>query len=232
VSGVPVTFATDKGSISPSTATTDSSGNATATLTTTATAKVTATAGTVSSTAATVTVNARSLASFDALPAATSAGVPVIFTVTPTAGANLSNVRVEFGDGTGQNLGAISAAKSVPHAYSASGNYTATAIATAASGALETLSTSVIIGSLPITLAASNPTPPVNTQVTFTVGGLGTAQVDHFVWTLDDGTGPFTNQSLQLPHTFTTRGQKNVHVDVFGLGGGKLGSADTAVNVS
>jgi hypothetical protein len=233
VSGVPVTFATDKGSISPSTATTDSNGNATATLTTNATAKVTATAGTISSTAATVTVNARSLASFVALPAATTAGIPVIFTVTPTAGANVSNVRVDFGDGTGgQNLGAISAAQSVPHAYSASGNYTATAIATDASGAPETLSTSVLIGSLPITLSASNPAPPVNTQVTFTVGGLGTAQIDHFTWTLDDGTGPFTTTSPQLPHTFTTRGAKNVHVEVFGVGGGRLGSGDTAVNVT
>jgi len=232
ISGVPVTFATDKGSVSPSTATTDGNGNATATLTTSATAKVTATAGTISSAAATVTVNSRALAGFSASPTATSAGTPVTFTVTPAAGANLSNVRVDFGDGSSQNLGAISAAQTVPHAYNASGNYTATATATDVSGDAGTLSTTVIIGSLPVTLSASSPSPLVNTPVTFTVGGIGTAQIDHFEWTLDDGTGPFTTTAAQLTHTFTQRGAKNIHVDVFGVGGGKLGSANTAVSVN
>src|SRR5262245_34827119 len=60
VGGVPVTFSTDKGSVTPATANTDATGVATATLTTNGTAKVTATAGTQSNTA-TVTVNARSI---------------------------------------------------------------------------------------------------------------------------------------------------------------------------
>src|SRR6188768_763159 len=84
LAGVPVTFITDKGSINPSTATTDSSGVATAVLTTNATAKVTATVGGITSTAATVTVNVRGLSGFSASPTATTAGVPVTFTVTPT----------------------------------------------------------------------------------------------------------------------------------------------------
>jgi hypothetical protein len=156
----------------------------------------------------------------------------VTFTVTPTAGANLSNVRVDFGDGTSQNLGAISAAQTVPHAYSGSGTFTATATATDVSGDAGSLSTTVLVGSLPITLTASSPSPLVNTPVTFTVGGIGTAQIDHFEWTLDDGTGPFITTAPQLTHTFTQRGAKNVHVDVFGVGGGKLGSANTAVSVN
>ena len=72
VGGVPVTFATDKGAINPSTATADSNGVATATITTTSTAKITATAGTVKSNEATLTVNARGLASFTATPNATT----------------------------------------------------------------------------------------------------------------------------------------------------------------
>src|SRR3954464_6364192 len=56
VGGVPVTFSTDSGSVSPSTATTDVNGVATATVTASGTAKITATAGTQSGTA-TLTVS-------------------------------------------------------------------------------------------------------------------------------------------------------------------------------
>lgn len=231
VGGVPVTFATDKGAVNPSTTTTDSSGVATASITTTATAKITATAGTITSTAATLTVSARGLASFTASPNATSAGVPVTFTVTPTTGANISNVRVDFGDGTGTSLGAISAAQSVPHTYQSSGTYTATATSSDGTGESGSLSTSIIVGSLPVTLSISPNPPTVNSPATLTVSGIGSAQVDHYTWTLDDGTGPFTTSSPQLPHTFATRGIKNVRVDVFGVGGGKIGTAALSFEV-
>jgi PKD repeat protein len=233
LSGIPVTFATDKGTISPSTATTDGSGNATAALTTTATAKVTATAGTVTSAAATVTVNARSLAGFSASPSSANAGVPITFTVTPTAGANLSNVRVDFGDGSGQDLGAITAAQTIPHAYSSAGNYTATATARDSFGDSGSLSTSVVIGSLAVTLTSfPSGSAPVNSSVTFTVGGTSSAQVDRYVWSFDDGTPPQTTTSPQLPHTFTTRGIKNVRVDVIGVGGGVVGTAALAIQIT
>jgi PKD repeat protein len=232
VGGVPVTFATDKGSVSPSTATTDANGVATATVTTTATAKITATAGTVTSTTpATLTVNARGLASFTASPNATSAGVPVTFSVTPTTGANISNVRVDFGDGSSTSLGAISAQQNAVHTYQATGTYTATATSSDGSGDSGSLSTSVIVGSLPVTMAVSPNPPTVNSPATLTVSGVGSAQVDHYTWTLDDGTGPFTTSSPQLPHTFTTRGIKNVRVDVFGVGGGKIGTAALSFEV-
>jgi hypothetical protein len=71
----------------------------------------------------------------------------------------------------------------------------------------------------------------VNSPVTFTVNGVGSAQVSQYVWTFDDGTGPFTTSSPQLPHTFTTKGVKNVRVDVFGVGGGKIGTAAASVDV-
>jgi len=229
--GIPVTFATDKGSFSPSTATTDGSGVATVTLTTTATAKITATAGTIASTAATVTVNAFGLAGFAALPNATTAGTPVTFTVTPTAGANIQNVRVEFGDGNSKNLGSISTPTAVVNAYCSPGNYTATATVTDASGGTGSLSTTVLVGALPVTLSASPPAPLVNSPVTFTVGGLGTAQIDHITWTFDDGTGPFTTTAPQLPHTFTSKGLKNVRADVTGIGGCRIGTAAVTLDV-
>jgi hypothetical protein len=229
LAGVPVTFSTDKGSISPSTVVSDSSGVATATLTTNATAKVTAVAG-AGTGSSTVTVNARSLASFTANPPTASAGVPIAFTVTPATGANISDVRVDFGDGSSANLGPIGAATTVPHIYNASGNYTPVVTARDGSGDSGTLSTTVIIGSLPITLTAPS-TVTVNTPAALTVGGIGAAQVDHYTWTFDDGTGPFTTTAPQLSHTFSSRGAKNVQVDVFGIGGGKIGTASTRLEV-
>lgn len=231
LAGVPVSFTTDRGSLSPSSATTDSAGNATATLTTTATAKVSATAGSIKSAEVTVTVNARGLSSFTASPSAASAGVPITFTVTPTTGANITNVQVDFGDGTTTNLGAIGAATTVPHTYRSAGTYTATARAFDATGDSGSLSTSVIIGSLPVTLSASPAAPTVNQPVTFTVGGVTTAQVERYEWTFDDGTGPFVTTSPQRTHAFTTRGIKNVRVDVIGVGGGRIGTASTTIEV-
>jgi hypothetical protein len=228
--GVPVTFSTDKGSISPSTVTTDSSGTATATLTTTATAKITAAVGTLTGTA-TVTVAARSLTSFTASPSATSAGVPITFTVTPATGANISNVRVDFGDGNSRNLGGISAASTLSYPYNSSGSFTATATATDGTSETGSLTTTVTVGSLPVTLNASPNPAVVNSPVTFTVSGLGSAQVDHFTWTWDDGTPTQTTTGPQNPHTFTTRGIKNVRVDVFGVGGGKIGTAPLTMDV-
>lgn len=230
VPGIAVTFSTDVGSISPPVATTDAGGNATTTLSTTATAKVTATVGSVKSNDATVTVRPFSIASFTADPAATSAGTPVKFTINLAEKANVSNVRIEFGDGASQNLGPITTNSSVSHVYGAAGQYTATATATA-NGAAESLTTTVIIGSLPITLTAAPASPTVNSPVTLTVGGLGSAQVDHYVWTFDDGTGSVKATSPQLTHTFASRGLKNVRVDVIGIGGGTIGSAAITLDV-
>ena len=234
LSGIPVSFATDRGSLSPSTATTDASGNATVTLTTTTgPAKVTATAGAQKG-EATVTVSARGLSGFTASPAAASAGVPITFTVTPaaaTAGANITNVRVDFGDGTGQNLGAISGPSTVSHAYTRTGSFTPTATATDASGDSQSLSTTVIIGSLPIALNASPNPGVVNSPVTFTVNGVGSAQVERYEWFFDDGTPPRTTTSPQLGHTFTSRGRKTIRVDVIGVGGGQIGSTSLVMDI-
>jgi len=232
LSGIPVTFTTDKGTVSPTTVNTDPSGAATATLTTTSTAKVTATAGTITSTAATVNVNQRGLSGFSASPSSTTAGTPVTFTVTPTTGANLANVRVNFGDGSSRDLGAISSATTVAHSYSASGTYTATATSTDASGDAGSLSTDVIVGSLQVTLSASPASPTVNSPVTFTVSGLGSATIDHFTWTWDDGTPQQTTTSPQNGHVFTSKGLKNVTVEVFGVSGGRLGKATITVDVN
>ena len=233
MSGVPVNFTTDKGSISPSTANTDGSGNATVTLTTTSTAKVTASAGTISGTA-TVVVNGRSLASFTTSAAGATVAVPIIFTVAPVSGANISNVHVDFGDGSeGQDLGAITQSSTPSRAYCSPGQYTATATATDATGDRQSLSTNVIIGALPAILNAAPSSPTVGTPVTFSVTGLGSAQVSKYTWSWDDGTASFSTTAPQTPHTFNRRGQATIRVDVYGIGcGGPVATSTVVLNVS
>lgn len=230
VSGVPVTFTTDKGVLSASTVTTDASGNATTTLTTSQTAKVSATAGTVSTaTPVTVTVNPTGISGFNASPNATTAGTPVTFTVTPNAAANLQNVRVNFGDGRSTDLGAISAATTTSNVYCSPGTYNATATAQDASGGSGSLSTTVIIGALPVTLSASG-SLTLASPVTFTVGGVGSAQVSGYTWTFSDDTTQSTS-SPQNTHTFTSRGIKVVRVDVKGVSGCQIGTASTSIDI-
>ncbi|HTM27422.1 MAG TPA: PKD domain-containing protein, partial [Vicinamibacterales bacterium] len=129
------------------------------------------------------------------------------------------------------SLGAISVPTQANHAYGGSGTYTATATATDAGGDAGSLSTTVIVGSLQVTLSASSSSPLVNTPVTFTAGGLGNAVIDHFVWSLDDGTGPFRTAGPQFTHSFTSRGAKTVRVDVFDVNGRQIGTATTSVDV-
>jgi hypothetical protein len=231
IGGVPVTFTTDHGTVNPATINTDNNGNATTVLSTTATAKITATAGTVTSTAQTVTVNARGLSGITASPSSTTAGSPVTFTITPTTGVNVSNVHLDFGDASSIDLGAISSAATTSHAYTSTGVYTATATATDSTGVIGQLSTQVIVGALQLTLTASPSPTATDTPTTFTVSGTTTAAVDHFQWTWDDGTASFATSAPQVTHSFSTRGTKTVQVDVYGVGGGLLGTTTTQVTV-
>jgi hypothetical protein len=232
IGGVPVTFTTDHGSVTPVTASTDGNGNATTVLSTTATAKVSATAGSVSATnPITVTVSVRGLSAFTVTPASTTAGTPVTFSVTPTNGANISNVHLDFGDGSATDLGPIGGTTTTAHVYGATGIYTATATSRDATGDTGSLATSVIVGGLQATLTPSSNPTSVNTPTTFTVGGLGTAAVDHFVWSWDDGTAPYTTSAPQTTHSFTSRGAKTIRVDVLGIGGGTIASAQVAITV-
>jgi Bacterial Ig-like domain (group 1)/PKD domain len=230
VAGIPVTFSTVKGSVSPSTASTDANGVATATLTTTATTEVTATiVGTTTSGKSTVTVSAFGLTSFSASTVNPVAGQAVAFNVQPNTNASLQNVRVDFGDGNSVNLGPISTATFANNVYCSPGNYTATATATDNSGGTGSLSSNVIVGALPVTLTGSGTT--VSSPTNFSVTGTGNAQVAHYTWTFDDGTASFDTGGPSTSHTFVTRGLKTVRVDVLGVGCGKIGTATTTIDI-
>jgi hypothetical protein len=232
VAGVLVTFATDRGSLSPPIALTDDGGFAVTTLTTTATAKVTATVGAVTSPATTVTVSAFGLASFTPDTPAGTAGSVISFTVSPAAGANLTNVRVDFGDGNTKNLGPISKDTKVPNTYCSPGSYNATATYTDAAGETGSLSAVVIIGALPVTITAEPPVPTVGAPVLFSVSLAASTQVSKFVWTFDDPPGPpETTTSAHIFHTFPSRGTKTVRVDVFGATGCQIGTSTFRLTV-
>jgi hypothetical protein len=230
IGGIPVSFTTDQGTLNPSTATTDTNGVATTQLTTAQTATVSVSAGSVTAQTVKVAVGVKALASFTASPTAASAGTPITFTVTPGTGANVQNVRVDFGDGSSQSLGAIAGATTTSHAYNSPGSYTATATATDATG-VSSLTANVIVGSAPIILNASPSSTTAGSPITFTVIGLGTsAQVDHYEWNFDDGASA-TTSGPQLSHVFNSRGTHYASVKVIAVGGGSLGSAQAAVTI-
>jgi hypothetical protein len=224
ISGVPVTFTTDQGTLTPSTATSDANGNATVSINTTATATVTAAAGAKTGTAK-INVNPRSLTSISASPPSTTAGTPVAFAVTLGANANVSNVHIDFGDGSSTDLGSST---TTSHPYSSPGIYTVTATANDGSFA----STQVTVGSLPVTLTPSSPTATIGTPISFTVGGVpSTTAVKSYVFTYDDGTVD-TLTSPQDSHAFGSAGAHTARVDVIGLDGQKLGTTTATVSIT
>ncbi len=225
IAGVPVTFTTTAGTLSPSTAVTDSNGIARTTLTATTAAKVTATAGAQTGTVD-IGIGARSGLSVSATPQTTTAGSAVTFSITTAQGQVVTNARIDYGDGTGpRSLGTIVGTRTDTHTYTRSGNFQVTV--TADNG--ENAGTSVSVGSLQVTLTGTSPTTLGN-PTTFTVGGVSGAQVDRYEFTYDDGTvrsvsGP------QDSHVFSSRGTHFARVDVYGPGNVRLGTASATVVV-
>ena len=229
--GVPVTFSTTAGTVNPVSTTSNDLGVATTQLTTTAQADVTGTAGATSG-KVTVAVRARIDIGVTATPNPTSTGVPTVFSVTAGGtGTNVVSSIIEFGDGASQSLGPLSsAARTASHPYTSSGVFTVTVTATDASGERSTGGTSVVVGALGVTIAASNST--VGLPVTFTANLTGTAvPVQKFVWTYDDGTTQ-TTTGPSTTRVFDSRGTKTIRVDVFGIQGTIIGTATTQINIA
>ena len=231
IAGVPVTFTTTAGTLSAPIAVTDEFGIATVSLTTDRQAEVTALSGAQTG-KVTVALNPRLIGTFTANPQSASAGTPITFTVTSGTNANIQDATINFGDGTQQSLGSFSGSVTASHVYNAAGSYTASVTARDAFGTSQTQTTSVSIGGLPVTLTASPSTPGPNQPVTFTVSGVSNAQVSRYQWTFDDPKiGTFSTSGPQTTQSFDTRGQKTIRVDVIGVGGGIVGSAETRITV-
>ena len=233
--GVPVTFITDGGSLSPTSATTDQNGVATTTLTTTKQAKVTAN---VAGKTADVTVglNARTGVTLAAPATPVSAGLPATFTVGVSSTANIRDVTIDFGDGSQQSLGAISASTPIQHTYLESGTFIVRAIATDSSGFSESVSTAITIlpGQAPaVTITPSNSSPTVGEIVTFTANVSGaTSTILRYEWAFGSNAQPQTAVTTgnRATATYTAIGSQVVTVRVV-QATGPSGDGLTVVNV-
>jgi PKD repeat protein len=205
--GVPVTFSTTAGQLSPGQAVTGSNGEAQSTLSTSREATVTARAGeqeasvTVSATGPTVTIT---------VPTTIEAGIPATFRVAPPAGTTLSSVSVNWGDGTpATQLGTLSADTPVVHTFLRAGVFTVTATSTDAQGLTGTSQAVVNVteqAGIPITLSATPNPVSRGGLVTFTAsaGGLGgsTGAISSYSWDFGDGQGAITTGST-INHSYT-----------------------------
>jgi adhesin/invasin len=217
VSGIPVTFTSDAGTLSASSSLTDSDGVANVTLSTTRQAQVTAN---VAGKTATVTVGLNPRTGISITPPATTvaAGQPATFTVAVGSTANITDVTINWGDGSVQSLGALSASTTVSHVYEEGGTYTVRATATDSSGFSEPVSTSITV--LPaqppsVTVTASNTNPSVGETVilTATVSG-NTSTITRYEWNFGTcGVPPaIDNTSNRATASWTCTGTKIVTV--------------------
>lgn len=218
VPGVPVTFTTDAGSLAPPTATTDDSGVATTTLTTSQ--KATVTANVAGKTAnVVVNLNPRTGITLAAPTTPVSAGQPATFTIGVGTTANIRDVIVDWGDGTTDDLGGLSASTTISHTYVAEGTFTVRATATDATGFSESVATSVIVlpGQPPTVTITAPQTASVNSQVqvSATVSGA-TSTIVRYEWTFGPDAIPtsVTTSSRSTTVLWRTTGTKTFSVRV------------------
>jgi adhesin/invasin len=188
--GVTVTFSSDFGSLSSTTAVTDSTGVATTRLTTSRQSIVTARAG---GQEATLTIGLAERTGIALTPPSTppNAGQPTTIGVAVTATANVRDVVIDFGDGTRTSLGRLAGTTNISHTYLDAGTFTLTGTAIAADGTSESVSTSVTVLAqrpLAVTLTAAPPCAVRGTtRVVFTAATSGGSPIE-YIWDFGDGT--------------------------------------------
>ena len=214
--GIPVTFSTNAGQLSATSASTDDSGVARTTLNTTR--ESTVTANVAGKTAElTIGLNPRTGVTITGPTTSVSAGLPASFTVGVGQTANVRDVTVDFGDGSVRSLGALSGSTTVQHTYTVPDTYSVSATATEASGFTERVSTSVTI--LPaqppgVTVIPSTTTPTVNQIITLTANVSGaTSTILEYQWDFGDGTTA-TTTGPQITKSYSTVGTKVIRVTV------------------
>ena len=237
LSGVPETFTASSGELSPATAATNGSGEARTTLTTAAESTVTATAGGQSG-EVTVGIGVLPTITLSASPTTPVTGQPVAFTVgvtLPPGSSPVQNVRISFGDGDSENLGAVTGTTTASHVYDDEGSYRVTVRVTDAAGeeTSQSLVINVALGApIAVNLTYTPEAPAVNQTVTFTAavtlpGGVSAQRYD---WTFGDGTSRTTTGN-QTTKAYGSSGVKTVRVTVRGSDG-TTGAAQADITVS
>jgi hypothetical protein len=78
-------------------------------------------------------------------PSSGSVGTVFTFTITPTTGALISNVTINYGDGTSDDFGALSTQRTVTHFYATAGARTVTVTQTETNGRVTNASVTVSV---------------------------------------------------------------------------------------
>jgi len=141
---LPVTFSSDRGTLSATVANTDSNGEARVQLTTNQETIVTARAGAATA-AATFTVRVDDNIKVELANPTIGPANPLQLKVTPARGTPVVNVTVDFGDGDATNLGAITGETFVTHRYQSGGTYPIRATQLNANGSTNTATLVVIV---------------------------------------------------------------------------------------
>jgi large repetitive protein len=235
VPGIPVQFTSDTATLSSSSATTDETGTARITAAISRTAKVTASAAGKTA-ELTVNLNPRTGVTLAAPATPVSAGVPATFTVGVGATANVTDVTINFGDGTSRSLGALSGSTTIQHTYNREGSYPVSATATEASGFTERVSTSVTIlpGQPPaVTITASNNNPAPGETVIFTATVTGaTSTILRYEWNFGRAAVPPTASTTgnRATASYLSSGTSIITVRVIQASGPE-GEGQTAITV-
>jgi hypothetical protein len=222
LSSVPVTFTTDAGVLSTTSATTDGNGEARSSLSTTAKARVTASVvgGTSTSLTATLDIPLRVGPTVAmTIPASSLVpGVPAVFSVTVTAGgAAVRSAMIEFGDGDKQSLSA-SGTSIVTHVYGSSGTFIVMAEATDMAGETAKATASVSVQPVVVTVSLTVSPSPVTTAAPaeFTASATTTpagATIERYEWNFGDGSVRTTSGG-NTSHLYTSGGGRRYTVSV------------------
>jgi len=229
VQGVPVTFSSTAGSLSPTSANTDLNGGSVTTLTTNREATVTAAVAGKTATVV-VGVGVRPTVTVTASAEATVGG-PTTFTIsaTPAAGGlPIDQLTIDFGDGDSTNLGRVSGTGiTVQHIYDDHDTYRVTVTATDLSGESASASTVIVVQPVVvISIAASRK----NQTATFTATvSPSDTVVATYAWSFGDGQSETTSTN-QISHTYADPGVYNVSVTAT-TSSGRRASASTTVTI-
>jgi len=215
IANVPVTFSTTTGSFSAQVVNTDLNGRASTVLTTSREATVTATAGAITSSGLTISVSVRPTVSIAVASGTTPTrgGITTLSVTvnTATGGAPLQSVVVSYGDGSSDDLGAVSGTVSVQHVYGDDGTFTPSVTATDTSGATATASTVIVVQPVLVSISASPQTTP--RLYNFTANVTAGVTVASYTWTFGDGTSDTTTGAV-TSHLYATAGNKEVTVTI------------------
>jgi hypothetical protein len=215
VLGVPVSYSTTAGTLQTTNVLTNDQGLASTTLTTTQAATITAsTGGATAALSATVAITLRPRTTLDITgPGGATIAVPASFTVTPGTTTIVTDVTVDFGDGTSLQLNTVSGARAFSHLFADIGLMRVVARATDSEGAVTTASTEVAVAPLSLTITGPSLPPTTAGSVAFTATVPANASVLRYDWNFGDGevaqtTGP------QAQHRYANPGQYVVSVRV------------------